>query len=77
MCPEVSVLRFAPNHEGHGFHRLREKLWMKGTGSPAAGKTLDEGHGFTGCGKTLDEGHGFTGCGKTHVLCQGTTLVGP
>ena len=25
----------------------------------------------------LNEGHGFAGCGKTHVLCQGTTLVGP
>jgi hypothetical protein len=22
-------------------------------------------------------GHNFTGCGETHVLCQGTTLVGP
>jgi len=21
--------------------------------------------------------HDFTVCGKTHVLCQGTTLVGP
>jgi hypothetical protein len=26
---------------------------------------------------SLDQGHGFAGCGKTHVLCQGTTLVGP
>jgi hypothetical protein len=25
----------------------------------------------------MGEGHGFAGCGKTHVLCQGTTLVGP
>jgi hypothetical protein len=35
-----------------------------------------KGTGFRPC-INQPESLGFTGCGKTHVLCQGTTLVGP
>jgi hypothetical protein len=79
--------------EGHAFAgRGKTHVLYQGTTLQAAENSLDEGTALHAAEKlmfcvrarlyslrknSLDKGHGFAGCRKTHVLCQGTTLVGP
>jgi hypothetical protein len=48
---------------GHSFSLLHLRKFKRGVAQ--------------GLNGLQNEGHGFKGCEKTHVLCQGTTLVGP